>query len=426
MKSAKTNISLFSLCLAFSLTVPAVCGHAQPQHNSEPQEIIHFVMNHLEGSGFVANDNGHGPSRYGILGRANGLSFQEVKGLSHNQATLIYKKNYWDAIDADHLPNKTRLIAFNAAVQFGPQKANKMIAAAHKDPMAIHEASSAFYENLVARNPARHSHWLKAWNYRQAVLRKYLDNYALLGDNALIAATHVMPQDVSSEIDEQPLAKEFSFSAKMDRHALDQTPPLQWIGTGFGLSSFALVLAGTLFYNRRRRAFRKLSDRNTVTTIRSSGKLALNTATSQTNKPASRNAFIGFSDAEIGAFFDVYYYRRSTKWEMGNQWRVNYNNQSNALIQNGCITLYEDAGIEDALKYAACAWNNKCVLTGGSKEFTRKVLIAAQKLVDEGAISSGFTIGGFGAFQRKNSSAPQTSTSRSSPQNKWHNALQLG
>ena len=68
---------------------------------SDPGSVIDWVIG-VEG-GYVANDAGKGPTKFGINGKANGLSPEQVANLTMDQARAIYKKNYWDKIGADKL-----------------------------------------------------------------------------------------------------------------------------------------------------------------------------------------------------------------------------------------------------------------------------------------------------------------------------------
>ena len=89
--------------------------------------VGHVLM--LEG-GYIENDAGAGPTKYGINGKANGLTGDQVLNLTKAEALEIYKTKYWDAINADDLPSFIRNAAFDAAVNQGVGAAKSMLKSA--------------------------------------------------------------------------------------------------------------------------------------------------------------------------------------------------------------------------------------------------------------------------------------------------------
>jgi len=89
--------------------VPQAAPAALP---SEPRAAVDFMIRRFEGTGL--GDNGHGLSRYGIVGWVNGLSSRGVARLSYGGGAAILERNYWDAVDAGRLPASMRFIAFDA------------------------------------------------------------------------------------------------------------------------------------------------------------------------------------------------------------------------------------------------------------------------------------------------------------------------
>jgi hypothetical protein len=154
---------------------PTDASAANSNLPSTSDSAIPYVMNRFEGSQLVENDNGHGPSRYGIVASANGLSPQQVANLSPQAAMQIYKTNYWDKIGADNLPANMRLAAFDTAVQFGPDTAQKMITAADGDPQKLLDLRAQTYQNLVTQNPDKYGASAPAWASRQQLLGQALD-----------------------------------------------------------------------------------------------------------------------------------------------------------------------------------------------------------------------------------------------------------
>ena len=117
----------------------------------------------IEG-GYVANDAGKGETNLGINKTAN--PDIDIKGLTPEKAKAIYKERYWNAIGADSLPPEMRAVAFDAAVNHGPSKANKMIAEANGDPKKLIELRRAEYDRLISENPGKFGQYEKSWSNR--------------------------------------------------------------------------------------------------------------------------------------------------------------------------------------------------------------------------------------------------------------------
>jgi len=66
-----------------------------------------------------------GETNFGISSRAN--PDIDVANLTKEQAKQIYKQRYWDAINADSLPENVREIAFDTAVNHGVGYANDLL-----------------------------------------------------------------------------------------------------------------------------------------------------------------------------------------------------------------------------------------------------------------------------------------------------------
>jgi len=143
---------------------------------ADADSAINFVMNKFEGDHLVPNDNGRGPSKYGIVAADNGLTPQQVANLLPDKAAAIYKQNYWDAIGADNLPANMRLAAFDTAVNFGVPVAQDMIAKADGDPNALLAERAAAYQHLVQMNPGKYGASAAGWASRQTLLGQTINN----------------------------------------------------------------------------------------------------------------------------------------------------------------------------------------------------------------------------------------------------------
>ena len=79
----------------------------------------------FEGDFSNDKDDPGGATRYGItetVARANGYS-GSMRELPVDFAKAVYKRFYWDAVQADSLPPAVRYAVFDAAVNSGPHQA---------------------------------------------------------------------------------------------------------------------------------------------------------------------------------------------------------------------------------------------------------------------------------------------------------------
>ena len=79
----------------------------------------------FEGDFSNDKDDPGGATRYGItetVARANGYS-GPMRELPLDFAKAVYKRFYWDAVQADSLPPAVRYAVFDAAVNSGPKQA---------------------------------------------------------------------------------------------------------------------------------------------------------------------------------------------------------------------------------------------------------------------------------------------------------------
>lgn len=62
--------------------------------------------------------------------RGKPVTKDDVRRLGLAEVTAIYKANYWDVVECDHLPTGLDLVAFDAAVNSGPSRGAKWLQAA--------------------------------------------------------------------------------------------------------------------------------------------------------------------------------------------------------------------------------------------------------------------------------------------------------
>jgi lysozyme family protein len=66
-----------------------------------------------------------GETKYGISKRA--YPKEDIKNLTLNRAKELYKRDYWDAVEAESIPGAARLMVFDCAVNCGVTMAKKLL-----------------------------------------------------------------------------------------------------------------------------------------------------------------------------------------------------------------------------------------------------------------------------------------------------------
>lgn len=122
---------------------------------TDPATIIDYVIDKNEGTTFVAKDGNAGASKFGITAKNNGLTDDQVKNLTYDQARNIYRKNYWEKIDADNLDPRIRAMAFDAAVNQGVGEAKRMIKESGGDPVKFAQLRRDLYNKIIENNPEK-------------------------------------------------------------------------------------------------------------------------------------------------------------------------------------------------------------------------------------------------------------------------------
>lgn len=140
----------------------AIYKAGQGPQGTDAASVIDYTIIKHEG-GYVADDAGAGPTKYGINGKANGLSPTQVENLTLDQARDIYRKKYWNAIDADKLDPTIRAMAFDTAVNQGVPMAKKLIEQSGGDVAKFAQLRREEYTKLVQSNPGKYQKYEKGW-----------------------------------------------------------------------------------------------------------------------------------------------------------------------------------------------------------------------------------------------------------------------
>lgn len=104
-----------------------------------------------------------GETKFGISKRS--YPNLDIKNLTQMDAAAIYKRDYWDAINADQLPENIREMAFDAAVNHGVGWTKEALEKSNKDPKKFLALREEKYKQIVANDPSQ-AKFLKGWMNR--------------------------------------------------------------------------------------------------------------------------------------------------------------------------------------------------------------------------------------------------------------------
>jgi lysozyme family protein len=140
--------------------VPAATGTAP--RAVDAQSAISRVLGREGGFVDDPSDRG-GATNFGISSKS--YPNIDVTKLTKEQAAGIYKRDYWDAINADSLPEGVREMAFDAAVNQGVPWTKQALAASGGDPAKFLQLRRDRYQSIVAADPTQ-GRFLQGWMNR--------------------------------------------------------------------------------------------------------------------------------------------------------------------------------------------------------------------------------------------------------------------
>lgn len=102
-----------------------------------------------------------GETKYGISKKA--YPAFDIYNLTLNQAKMLYKRDYWDAVDAESIPGVARLMVFDCAVNCGVTTAKKLLqrAVGVKDDGVIGPKTRAAISNTPDIEQRFAGYWLQ-------------------------------------------------------------------------------------------------------------------------------------------------------------------------------------------------------------------------------------------------------------------------
>lgn len=148
-------------------------GYDTPTGNGV-QQATQYVMG--QEGGYVPNDNGKGPTNYGINGQANGLTPDQVKNLTPDQAAQIYQTKYFSGaqggVDISKLPPTAAVAVGDTAANMGQGTASSLWQQSGGDLNKFLDLRQKQYDSIQAPQSAH-----DAWNNRMASIREFVNNH---------------------------------------------------------------------------------------------------------------------------------------------------------------------------------------------------------------------------------------------------------
>lgn len=160
---------------------------------------VAYLIDVLEGGPQVVVDTG-GTTRWGIS--QNAYPDEDIANLSRDRAEFLYRRDYWNAVDAARLPAPLALLVFDAAVNQGPGNAARFLqeclgsvrvdgaigprtvgaVRAHQYPhwlrLTYSERRLGHYEELAWTKPGKYRSSLKGWRIRVLRVHSEADRWA--------------------------------------------------------------------------------------------------------------------------------------------------------------------------------------------------------------------------------------------------------
>lgn len=130
-----------------------------PAAGLKAQDAISRVIQR-EGGYVNDPDDIGGETKFGISKAA--YPKLDIANLTEAEAARIYKRDYWDRINADKLPANIREMAFDAAVNQGVAWTRKALQDSNNDPQTFLQLRAQRYQDIAAANPSQEK-FLQGW-----------------------------------------------------------------------------------------------------------------------------------------------------------------------------------------------------------------------------------------------------------------------
>lgn len=161
----------FALTNGFEATPASLRAEANAGGLGGIGDAADFIVDVLEGSGFIADDNGRGRSQYGITEKSHPEAWADGR-LDRSEARRIIQRDYVEPFAS--LSPAMRIVASAAATVGGPGTARRLLAQAGNDPERFLQLEEDRFRQLARDNPAKYARFLPGWLRRQGQVRGYL------------------------------------------------------------------------------------------------------------------------------------------------------------------------------------------------------------------------------------------------------------
>ncbi|GAW42421.1 hypothetical protein SH203_02837 [Brevundimonas sp. SH203] len=162
----------FALQNGFEATPASLRAAATASGVASIGDTADFIIDVLEGSGFIADDNGRGRSQYGITEKSHPAEWAGRTQMDRGVARGVIQRDYVQPFA--HLSPAMRTVASAAATVGGVQTAQRLLAQAGDDPERFLQLEEARFRRLASENPDRYGRFLPGWLRRQGQVRGYL------------------------------------------------------------------------------------------------------------------------------------------------------------------------------------------------------------------------------------------------------------
>jgi len=213
VKTARMNVKELNKDFAITELIPPMLNNPQtgkPSYTLADAGLDKSSSTYQVGQAFVFNaEGGYNPNDMGQAGnygvrqevydnyrKSLGLPSKPVQQMTKDEASTIYKSQYWDATGCANLPPQLAVVYFDACVNTGPKQATKDLQRAlglpvdgSMGPATIQAAQAAnqtaaaqayldtrrqFYTGLAVSNPQKYASSYSSWSARMNRLTVYV------------------------------------------------------------------------------------------------------------------------------------------------------------------------------------------------------------------------------------------------------------
>ena len=164
-------------------------------------QVIDYVMNVIEGGDQVVDEPNGSIAKFGINGKANGLTDEQVRALTPDAAREIYQTKYFDK-RLDKYDPAFKVVAYDAIVNHGNDKNTwAMINQAKGDPYSLIQIRREYYDSLITGNPDEYAKYANGWENRLKTVTAYASN--MEGNQEFLQVAGMLDPDILARTQNQ-------------------------------------------------------------------------------------------------------------------------------------------------------------------------------------------------------------------------------